>query len=153
MAIELLELHHRRGIFLGDDEIDLVRERVDGVVVADEIFRRRQIAQGVAHFGKAAFDALERAAVDAGLAAFRDALVQILDLSFNGFEGATRHRLVERASDCAKLGAQRIDRFLDARTPQCLDLVGDPAQFVFEAGQVLRRQRRWGRRGTAPARH
>ena len=142
-----LELHHRRGVFLGDDEIDLVRERIDGIGVADEIFRRRQIAQGVAHFGKSAFDAFERAAVDAGLAAFRDALVQFVDLSFNGFEGATRHRLVERASDCAKLGAQRIDRFLHARTPQCLDLVGDPAQFVFEAGQVLRRQRRWGRRG------
>ena len=122
-----LELHHRRGVFLGDDEIDLVRERVDGVGVTDEIFRRRKITQGVAHVGKAALDALERAAVDASLPAFRDALIEILDLFFNGLEGPTRHRLVERASDCAKLGAQCIDRVLDARTPQCLDLVGDPA--------------------------
>ena len=109
-----LELHHRRGVLLGDDEVNLVCERVDGVGVADEIFRRRQITQGAAHVGKAALDALERAAVDAGLPAFRDALIEILDLFFDGFEGAARHCLVERASDGAKLGAQRIDRVLDA---------------------------------------
>ena len=58
----------------------------------------------------------ERAAVDAGLAAFGDALGEPCDLLLDGVDGVARHRVVERAADLAELGAQRIDRFLDART-------------------------------------
>ena len=44
---------------------------------------------------------------------------------------------------------KRIDRFLDARAAQRLDLVGDLAQLIFQSGQVLRRQRRRQRRRRA----
>ena len=74
------ELRQRRRIFLRDDEIDLVREAGHRLVEADQVFRRRQPAQRVAHFGQPVLDTGQRAAVDAGLAAFRDALVQALDL-------------------------------------------------------------------------
>ena len=113
------------GIFLRDDQIDLVREAVDRLVEADQIFRRRQPAQRVAHFGQAVLDAGERAAVDAGLAAFGDALGEALDLLLDRVDGVARHRVVERAADLAELAAQRVDRLFDARLAQRLDLVGD----------------------------
>ena len=94
------------GIFLRDDQIDLVGETRHRVVEADQVFRRRQAAQRVAHFGEAVFDAGERAAIDAGLAAFGDALGQALDLPFDGVDGLARHRLGERAADLAEFGAQ-----------------------------------------------
>ncbi len=142
-----LELRQRRRVFLRDDEIDLVREAGHRVVEADQVFRRRQSAQGVAHFGKAVLDAAERAGVDAGLAAFRDALVEALDLLFDGVDGAARHRVVERAADLAELLAQRIDRLFDARLAQRLDLIGDLAKLIFQTRQVLRRQWHGRRRG------
>ena len=52
----------------------LCARRGHRVVEADQVFRRRQPAQRIAHFGEPVLDAGERAAVDAGLAAFRDAL-------------------------------------------------------------------------------
>ncbi len=52
-----LELLHRRRVFLGHDEIDLVGECLDCVRVSDQVFRRRQVAQRVAHFGEPIFDA------------------------------------------------------------------------------------------------
>ena len=119
----------------------------DRVVEADQVFRRHQPAQRVAHFGQAVLDAAERAGVDAGLAAFRDALVEALDLPLDGVDGAARHRVVERAADLAELVAQRVDRLLDAGLAQRLDLIGDLAKLIFQAGQVLRRQ--W--RGCRPA--
>ena len=145
------ELRQRRRVLLGDDEIDLVREAGHRVVEADQVFRRRQSAQRVAHFGKAVLDAAERAGVDAGLAAFGDALVEALDLLFDGFDGAARHRFAERAADLAEFVAQGVDRLLDARLAQRLDLVGDIAKLIFQARQVLRRQRRGSRRQRRPA--
>ena len=137
----VLELVQRRRVFLRDDEIDLVGEAVDRLVEADQVFRRCQAAQRVAHFGQAVLDARDRPAVDAGLAAFGDALGQALDLLLDGVDGATRHRVVERAADFAKLAAQRVDRFFDARFAQRLDLIGDAAELVFQARQILRRHR------------
>ena len=72
----VLELLQRRRVLLRDDQIDLVRQRGHRVVEADQVFRRRQPAQRVAHFGEPVLDAGKRAAVDAGLAAFGDALGQ-----------------------------------------------------------------------------
>ena len=100
-----LELLHRRRVFLGDDEIDLVGKRVDCVGISDQIFRWRQFAQRIAHFGKPMLDPGEGAAVDAGLSAFRDTLGQVLNLPLDSFDGPTRHRLIERAADLAKLRA------------------------------------------------
>ena len=143
----LLELRKRRRVLLRDDEIDLVRETGHCVVEADQVFRRRQPAQGIAHFGEPMFDAGNRAAVAAGLPAFGDALGKPLDLLLDGVDGAPRHGVVERAADLAKLGAQRIDRFLDARSAQRLDLVGDLAKMILQPGQVLGWHRREHRRG------
>ena len=146
----VLELAERRRVFLRDDQIDLVREAVHRLVEADQIFRRRQAAQRVAHFGQAVFDAGQRIAIDAaniaGLAALGDALGQALNLPLDGVDRLARHRLVERLTDVAEFGAQRIDGVLDAGAAQSLDLVGDLAQVFFEAGQVLARHRhhhRW----------
>ena len=101
-----LELRQRRRILLRDDEIDLVREARDRIVKTDQVFRRRQFAQGVAYFGEPMFDAAKRAGVDAGLAAFGDALVEALNLLFDGVDGAPRHGVVERAADLAEFVAQ-----------------------------------------------
>ncbi len=49
----VFELLKRCRILLGDDQVDLVRQRVDRLVEADEVLGRRQAAQGVAHFGEA----------------------------------------------------------------------------------------------------
>ncbi len=132
----------RRRIFLRDDQIDLVRELGHRLVEADQVFRRRQSAQRVAHFGEPVLDAGQRAAVDAGLAAFGDALGQALDLLLDGVDGVARHRIGERAADLAEFGAQGIDRFLDARLAQRLDLIGDLAKLILQSRQILCRHRR-----------
>ena len=119
----VFELLHRRRVLLGDDQVDLVREAVDRVVEADQVFRRRQMLQRVAHFGEAVLDAGQRVAVDAGLPSLGDALGQPRDLPLDGVDRAPRHRLGERVGDLAELVAQRVDRFLDARRAQRLDLV------------------------------
>ncbi len=147
-----LELRNRRRVVLGDDEVDLVREVGDRVGEADQVFRRHQPVQRVAHFGKPVLDAAERGSVDAGLAAFGDALVEALDLLFDGLEGAARHRVAERTADLAEFLAQGIDRLLDARLAQRLDLLGDIAQLIFQARQVLRRHWPGRRRGESPRR-
>ncbi len=98
-----LELRQRRRVLLGDDEIDFMREVRHRVSEADQVFRRHQSAQRVAHFGKAMLDAAERSGVDAGLAALGDALVETLDLLFDGLKRSARHRVAERAADLAEL--------------------------------------------------
>ncbi len=138
----VLELRDRRRVVLRDDEIDLMREVVDRVSVTDQVFRRHQPAHGVADFGQPVLDAAERGGVDAGLAAFDDAAVETLDLLFDGFERAARHRVAERAADFGELLAQRVDRLFDAGLAQRFDLIGDVAQLIFQAGQILRRQGR-----------
>src|SRR5512146_2530218 len=82
-------------------------------------------------------DAAECGGIDAGLAAFGNALVETLDLLLDGLEGATRHRVAERAANLAELLTQGIDRLFDARLAQRLDLFGDVAQLLFQARQVL----------------
>src|SRR6185312_12117810 len=54
---------------------------------------------------------------------------------------APRHGVVERAPDLGELGAQGVDRFLDAGRPQGFDLAGDLAQLLFQRGEVLRLRR------------
>ena len=146
----MFTLADRRGVRLRDDLVDLVREAVDRFVEADQVFRRRQGAQRVAHFGQTMLDARQRVAIDAaniaGLAAFGDALGQALNLPLDGVDRLARHRLVERLADVAEFGAQGIDGVLDAGAAQGLDLVGDLAQVFFEAGQVLTRRRHHHRR-------
>ena len=80
--------------------------------------------------------------VGAVLAAFGDALAKPRDLLFDRLDLAPRHRLVELGADLDQFAAQRVDRFLHARPAQGFDLVGDAAELIFQAGNVLRRQRR-----------
>ena len=82
-----------------------MRQAGDRLVEADQVFRRRQAAQRVAHFGKPMLDAAKRAAVDAGLAAFGDALGQALNLLFDGVDGAPRHGFGERMADLGEFVA------------------------------------------------
>ncbi len=60
-----------------------------------------------------------------------------MNLPLDGFDGAARHRFIERAANLAELGAQRIDGFFHARTPQRFDLIGDAAELIFQARQIL----------------
>ncbi len=140
------ELRHRLRVFLRHDEIDLVSEPVDRLVEADELFRRRQPVQRVAHLGQAVLDTDEGAVVDAVLSAFRDSLGEAGDLLLDGLDLAPRHSVVERIADPDQFAAQGVDRLLNARFAQGLDLVGDTAELVLQPGQVLRRQRRAYRR-------
>ena len=139
-----LELRQRRRVFLRDDLIDLVGEVLHRIGETDQVFRRHQSVQRVAHFRQPVLDAAERGGVDAGLAAFGDAPVEIMNLAFEGFDGTARHRVAKRAADLAELRAQRVDRLFEARIAQRLDLLGDIAEQIFQARQVLRRRR--GRR-------
>ena len=123
----VLELLHCRRVLLGDDQIDLVREAVDRVVEADQVFRRRKTAQGVAHFGEAVLDAGKGVAVDTGLPALGDALGQPRDLPFDGVDRVPRHGFGERVGDLAEFAAQGVDRFLNSRFAQRLDLARNGA--------------------------
>ena len=96
-----------RRILLRHDHIDLVRKARHRLVEADQVFRRRQPAQRVAHFGKSMLNIGERALLDAGnvarLAAFRDALGQPRDLLLDRIDLAPRHGVVERIADLDEL--------------------------------------------------
>ena len=76
------KLLERAGIFLGENEIDLLRKRSHRVVEADQILCRRQAAQGVADLGDALFQAGEQSQVDAGFTRMIEALRQSLDFDF-----------------------------------------------------------------------
>ena len=137
-----LKLLHRRRVPLGDDQIDLLRERRDGFVVTDQIFSRHKVAQGIAHLGQSVFDSDECAAVDAGFAAFRDALCQNLNLHLERFNRVARQRLVQRTADVSELGAQGSYCFFEGRALESLDLLGNVAQLLFQSIESERRTRR-----------
>ena len=99
----VLELLHRRRVFLGNNEIDLVAERVDCIGVTDQIFRGRQRMQRVAHFSEPVLDASQSVTVHARLTPVRQALGEPLNLYLDRLDSATRHRLSERVADLAKL--------------------------------------------------
>ncbi len=44
-----LELLQRRRIVLGDDHVDLLRQRLHRFIEADQVFRGRKVAQRLAH--------------------------------------------------------------------------------------------------------
>ena len=62
---------HRRRVFLGNDEIDLVARRVDRIGISEQIFRWHQSVQRIADFSKPVLDASQCVAVDAGLPTLR----------------------------------------------------------------------------------
>jgi hypothetical protein len=126
-------LLHCCRISVGDDQIDLLRERLDGLVVADQIFSRHEIAQGVAYLGKSPFDSAECAAVDAGFAPFRDPLRENLNLHLERFNRVARQRLVQRTADIPEFGSQGSYCFFDARALEGFNLLGDAAQLFFQS--------------------
>ena len=151
------ELAQGRGVSLRHDQVDLLRQTGDRVGIADQVFRRCQSMQRVAHFAELALDAGERAGVGAGLAVLGDTPGEFVNLEFDLVQRAARHRLIERAADLGQFLAQRLDRFRDAGRAQGLDLGGDLAQLLFHLGEIARlwrvaplpgdrRQRQWGRR-------
>src|SRR5262249_31358171 len=99
--------------------------------------------QSIAHFAESVLNACQSFAVGAGLASVRNALGEPLDLCLDGLDGATRHRLIECATNLAKLQTERPNCFFRAGPVQCFDLVGDPGQLPLEAREVLSKNRRW----------
>ena len=97
-----MEVSSRR-VFLGNNEIDLVAERVDCIGITDQIFRGRQRMQRVAHFSEPVLDASQSVTVHARLTPVRQALGESLNLYLDRLDSATRHRLSERVADLAKL--------------------------------------------------
>ena len=67
------ELAQGVGISFRHDQIDLLRQPGDRVGIADEVLRRCQSMQRVAHFAEPALDAGERPGVGAGLPVLGDA--------------------------------------------------------------------------------
>ena len=55
------KLLQRGRIFLGDDQVDLLRQRLHRVVETDQVLGGGQAAQCIAHFGKAVLESGERA--------------------------------------------------------------------------------------------
>ena len=126
----MLELLHRRRVLLGDDHVDLVRQSVNRVVEADEVLGRGEVVQCVTDLGEPLLDAGQRAAVDAGLPSLGDALGKPCDLPLDGIERALGHGLGQRVRDTGEFVAQGVDRVLDTRLAQRLDLTGDGAQLL-----------------------
>jgi len=63
------------------------------------------------------FDPRQRAGIDAGFAAFRDALVQTGDLLLDGVDGVARHRFGERARPMSPSSARNA--LIASSTPVC----------------------------------
>ena len=90
--------------------VDLVRQAAHRVLEADQIFRRRQVAQRVADLGEPLLQAGQRGGIAAGLPAAADALGQRADLAFQRLDGVARHRVLQRAADLGEVAAQRRQR-------------------------------------------
>ena len=134
------ELLQRRGIVLGDDQVDFLRQRLHRFLEANQIFRRRQHTQRVADFRQSALETGERARIETGLAAVIDALAKRLDFDFERLHRAPRECFVELAADFGEVRTDRGDRLLDiARRLQRLNARRDLAQLLLEAGKIDRR--------------
>ena len=113
------ELLQRGRVFLGDDQVDLLRQRLHRLVESDQVLGGRQAAQRVAHFREPALEPGQRAQIDAGVAGMVDALRQRLDLDLERFHGVARQRFGELAADVREIFAEgRYDVFEIARRPQ-----------------------------------
>ena len=140
-AFELL--HGRRIVVRAQDQIELGAEIADRLVVAGELFGRRQRAQRFADFAERAFDAGKRLAVAAVLSVVVDAAGQRADFVLEQFDLPARHRLGDGVTDLGEFAAEGCDRLLDMiGALQRLDLARDLEQMPFE-----RRKVRAGRRG------
>ena len=105
-----LELLQRRRIVLGDDHVDLLRQRPHRLVETDQAFRGPEVLQRFAHVAQAAFEAGNGAHIDAALAAVLDALRQRLDFDLEQFHRAARQRLGDQARDVGEVATDRRDR-------------------------------------------
>src|SRR6185437_3840888 len=112
-----------------------------------ELFGRRQRAQRFADFAERAFDAGQRLAIAAVLAAVVDAAGQRADFVLERFDLPARHRLGNGLADFGEFAAEGGNRLLDViGTLQRLDLARDLDQVPFERREV-RAGRRCGLRG------
>ena len=118
-----LELLQGRGVFLADDQIDLLRQRSHRFVEADQVLGRRQVAQRVAHFGEAAFEPGQRRGIDTpAVAGMVDALRQRLHFDLQRFHRVARQRFGDLAADFGELLAEaRYDLFEIVVRPQRFD--------------------------------
>ena len=102
-----LELLQRRRVLLGDDQVDLLRQRIHRLVEADQALGGGEPAQRLAHLRKSALKPGQRGRIDARLAAVVDALCKRLDLDLERFHGAARQRFGELAADLREVGTDR----------------------------------------------
>ena len=153
-----LQLLQRRRILFGDDQVDLLRQRLHGIVETDQLLGRRQIAQGVADFLQAALDSGQYTKINARCAGLIEPLRQRLHLGFERFHGAARQRFRELVTDFRKVLAERCDdAFKLARWPQRFYPRRDEAQLLFDIadvdGRLRRRLLRTGRQRRRRRRH
>ena len=120
--------------------VDLVGQAAHRVLKPDQIFRGRQVAQGVANLDEALLEIGQRGGIAAGLPAAADPLGQRADLGFERLHRLARHRVLEGAADLGKVAAQRGERVF-VGLMQRGNLGGDLAKLVLERGQILRRRR------------
>ncbi len=138
------ELVNRRRIVVGaQDQVELGAEIADRLVVAGELFGRRQRAQRFTDFAERALDAGQHLRIAAALAGIVDAAGQRADFVLDRFDRPARHRFGDGGADFGELAAESRNRLLDMiGTLQRLDLARDLDQMPFE-----RREIRAGRRG------
>jgi hypothetical protein len=111
-----------RRIVLGDDHVDLLRQRPHRFVEADQAFRGLEVLQRFAHIAQAPLEAGNRAHIDAALAAVLDALRQRFDLDLERFHGAARQRFRDQARDVGEIATDRRDRAFEVgRRPKRFD--------------------------------
>ena len=130
-------LHRRRIVIRAQDQIELGAEIADRIVVAGQLFGRRQRAQRFADFAERAFDAGERLAVAAVLSVVVDAAGQRADFVLDRFDRPARHRLGDGVTDLGEFGAEGRDRLFDViGAMQGLDLARDLDQMTFQRRKV-----------------
>ena len=113
-----------------------MRQAAHRVFEPDQIFRRRQVAQRVAHLGEALLEIGQRSGIAAGLPAAADPLGQRADFGFERLDRLARHRVLQRAADLGEIAAQRGERVL-VGLMQRGNLGGDLAKLVLERRQIL----------------
>ena len=116
--------------------IDLVRQAAHRVLEPDQVLRRRQIAQRVAHLGQPLLQIGQRRRVAAGLPAAADTVGERAHFGFERLHRLARHRILERAADLGEVAAQRGQGVL-VGLMQRRDLRVDAAKLLLERRKIL----------------
>jgi len=128
-------LHGGRILAGGRNKVDFARQRLYGLIHADQILGGCHGPQGVAHFAERPLDGREAGAVFAGLPRLQDPTCNRAHLALERLDGLAWHGVGQRAPDFGEIGLHRGNRlFGSARPTDVFHTLRELLELLLQAG-------------------